>query len=281
VPRAICLLSGGLDSSTALAWARREGYACFTLAFDYGQRHLRELESAAAVSRALGAEEHEVARVDLRRFGGSALTADLDVPLTGVDTAIIPVTYVPARNTIFLSLALAYAEVREADAILLGINALDYSGYPDCRPEYLEAMQRVAELGTKQGVEGHAPRLLAPLVRLSKAEIVRLGTELGVPWALTWSCYQGGTRACGLCDSCRLRLKGFEQAGLRDPLPYAGVECRVSGVEPAPADLSPLSSLRSNEARSFGGDKRSPDTLAHPEPVEGHPTPDTRSDPVC
>lgn len=218
--RAVCLLSGGLDSSTALAWAKAEGYTCFTLAFDYGQRHLRELGSALAISRAFGAEQHEVVRIDLRRFGGSALTADLDVPVTGVDPGIIPVTYVPARNTIFLAFALAYAEAREAAAIVLGINALDYSGYPDCRPEYLEAMQRVAELGTKQGVEGCAPRLLAPLVRLSKAEIVRLGTSLGVPWELTWSCYQGEARACGLCDSCRLRLKGFEQAGRTDPLVY-------------------------------------------------------------
>ena len=218
--RAVCLLSGGMDSSTALAWARAEGYTCFTLAFDYGQRHLRELESAAAVSRALGAEEHQVVSIDLRQFGGSALTADLAVPLTGVDASIIPVTYVPARNTIFLSLALAYAEVRAVDAILLGINALDYSGYPDCRPEYLDAMQRVAELGTKQGVEGCAPRLLAPLVRLFKAEIVQLGTRLGVPWELTWSCYLGEVRACGRCDSCRLRLKGFEEAGMADPLPY-------------------------------------------------------------
>ena len=238
--RAVCLLSGGLDSSTALAWARAEGYACCTLAFDYGQRHLRELESAAAVSRALGAEAHEVVSIDLRRFGGSALTADLAVPTSGVESGIIPVTYVPARNTIFLSLALAYAEVREAEAILLGINALDYSGYPDCRPEYLEAMQRVAELGTKQGVEGRAPLLLAPLVRLSKAEIVRLGTELGVPWELTWSCYQGEARACGRCDSCRLRLKGFAEAGMVDPLPYervSGVGCRVSAPVASPTNL--------------------------------------------
>lgn len=218
--RAVCLLSGGLDSSTALAWAQSQGYACATLAFDYGQRHRRELESAAAISRALGTEELQLVSFDLRRFGGSALTADLEVPLGGVDSAQIPVTYVPARNTIFLSFALAYAEVREAQAIVLGINALDYSGYPDCRPEYLDAVQRVAALATRQGVEGQGPRLLAPLIQLSKAEIVRLGSRLGVPWELTWSCYQGGARACGLCDSCRLRLKGFAEAGERDPLPY-------------------------------------------------------------
>lgn len=218
--RAICLLSGGLDSSTALAWSLAQGYACSTLAFDYGQRHKRELESAARIAKALGAEEHEVMSFDLRKLGGSALTANIDVPTGGVDASTIPVTYVPARNTIFLAFALAYAELRQADAIVLGINALDYSGYPDCRPEYLAAMQRVAELGTKQGTEGRAPRLLAPLVQLSKADIVRLGSRLGVPWELTWSCYQGKAHACGLCDSCRLRLKGFADAGQIDPLSY-------------------------------------------------------------
>src|SRR5580700_2307076 len=201
--RAICLLSGGLDSSTALAWARSEGYACSTLAFDYGQRHRRELASAEQIAHVLGAEEHRVMTVD------------------GVNPDVIPSTYVPARNTIFLSFALAYAEVRDADAIVLGINALDYSGYPDCRPEYLEAVQRVAQLGTRQGVEGRAPVLLAPLVTKTKAEIVALGTRLGVPWELTWSCYQGAELACGVCDSCRLRRKGFAEAGMSDPLVYA------------------------------------------------------------
>jgi 7-cyano-7-deazaguanine synthase len=219
-PVAVCLLSGGLDSSTALAWARARGYECYTLAFDYGQRHRRELESAARVAKALGAIDHQVIRFDLRSFGGSALTSDIEVPTSGVDTRVIPVTYVPARNTIFLAFALACAETRRADAVVLGINALDYSGYPDCRPEYLAAMQRVAELGTKRGIEGLAPTLLAPLVQLSKAEIVRLGSELKVPWELTWSCYQGRERACGLCDSCRLRLKGFAEAGQADPLAY-------------------------------------------------------------
>jgi len=224
--RAVCLLSGGLDSSTALAWARAEGYDCATLAFDYGQRHRRELESAAAISRHFGAAEHRVIAFDLRAFGGSSLTSDAPVPQSGVDPAMIPNTYVPARNTIFLSFALAYAEVRDAQAIVLGINALDYSGYPDCRPEYLEAMRRVAALGTKQGVEGKAPELLAPLIQLGKADIVRLGTQLGVPWEQTWSCYLGGAQACGLCDSCRLRLKGFAEAGLRDPLQYATTPAR-------------------------------------------------------
>ena len=218
--RAVCLLSGGLDSSTALAWAKRESYDCSTLAFDYGQRHRRELESAAAISQHFGTEEHQVIRFDLRAFGGSSLTADLPVPTGGVDASAIPNTYVPARNTIFLSFALAYAEVREAQAIVLGINALDYSGYPDCRPQYLEAMRRVAELGTRQGVEGNAPELLAPLITLTKEQIVELGDRLGVPWELTWSCYLGGELACGVCDSCRLRLKGFAEAGKVDPLKY-------------------------------------------------------------
>jgi 7-cyano-7-deazaguanine synthase len=218
--RAVCLLSGGLDSSTALAWALEQGYRCSSLAFDYGQRHRRELASAAAVSVQLGAEEHRVVQFDLRLFGGSALTDDLPVPTGGVASATIPTTYVPARNTIFLSFALAYAEVCDAQAIVLGINALDYSGYPDCRPEYLDAMREVARLGTRQGVEGNAPELLAPLIRLSKAEIVRLGTRLGVPWEATWSCYQGREHSCGVCDSCRLRLKGFAEAGLADPLQY-------------------------------------------------------------
>lgn len=218
--RAVCLLSGGLDSSTALAWAKAEGYDCATLAFDYGQRHRRELQSAEAISHRLGADEHRIVAFDLRLFGGSSLTDDLPLPTGGVDSTIIPSTYVPARNTIFLAFALAYAEVREADAIILGINALDYSGYPDCRPEYLAAMSAVAELGTRQGIEGRAPKLLAPLVRLSKAEIVRLGAKLGVPWELTWSCYRGTELACGLCDSCRLRLKGFAETGQHDPLEY-------------------------------------------------------------
>jgi 7-cyano-7-deazaguanine synthase len=219
--RAVCLLSGGLDSSTALAWALAQGYDCSTLAFDYGQRHRRELESAHEVSERLGAEQHRTVRIDLRAFGGSSLTSDLPVPVEGVQEGVIPNTYVPARNTIFLSFALAYAEVRDAQAIVLGINALDYSGYPDCRPEYLEAMSRVARLATRQGVEGRPPQLLAPLIELSKAEIVRLGSDLRVPWELTWSCYLGGDHACGICDSCRLRLKGFEEAGMQDPVGYA------------------------------------------------------------
>ncbi len=218
--RAVCLLSGGLDSSTALAWAQAEGYTCTTLAFDYGQRHRRELAAAREVAAHFGIGDHQELAFNLRAWGGSALTADLAVPQDGVQPGVIPVTYVPARNTIFLAFALALAEVRAADAIVIGINALDYSGYPDCRPEYLAAMQQVADLATKQGVEQGGPRLLAPLAQLSKAEIVTLGERLGVPWRLTWSCYLGGGRACSRCDSCRLRLKGFDEAGVRDPLPY-------------------------------------------------------------
>lgn len=222
--RAVVLLSGGLDSTTAAAIARSRGYAVYALSFDYGQRHRRELECARAVAQALGAERHEVLAVPLDRLGGSALTDDaIDVPDAPRDEAIgdsIPATYVPARNTVFLSLALAYAEVVEAEAIYLGINAMDYSGYPDCRPAYLEAFQQVADLATKQGVEGSGPRLEAPLVMMGKADIVRAGLEHGAPLEATTSCYRGGEKACGTCESCVLRLRGFEEAGAEDPIPY-------------------------------------------------------------
>jgi 7-cyano-7-deazaguanine synthase len=219
---AVCLLSGGLDSATCLALGRREGYACYALSFDYGQRHRVELEAAARVAQALGAARHVVARIDLRRIGHSALTGDLAVPKgrsAGEMSQGIPVTYVPARNTIFLSFALAWAEVLETPHIFIGVNALDYSGYPDCRPEYIEAFERMANLATKAGVEGRwRIRIHTPLIRLSKAEIVKLGRELGVDFSLTHSCYdpdpQG--RPCGACDSCLLRRKGFEEAGLED-----------------------------------------------------------------
>jgi 7-cyano-7-deazaguanine synthase len=209
---AVVLLSGGLDSSTVLAWARSEGRRCFALSFDYGQRHRIELERAREIASALGAAEHVVATIDLRAFGGSALTDDIEVPKDRIDAHghggdAIPVTYVPARNTIFLSHALAYAEVRGATEIWLGINAIDYSGYPDCRPEYLEAFQRLADLATKAGVEGHGPTFVAPLVELSKVGIVRKAKELGVPIERTLSCYDpfpDGT-PCGRCDSCILR----------------------------------------------------------------------------
>jgi 7-cyano-7-deazaguanine synthase len=225
--RAVVLLSGGLDSATAFAVARAEGFDCYALSFDYGQRHDRELESARRVAAALGAREHLVLRLDLRAIGGSALTADLPVPKGRSHEAMstgIPVTYVPARNTIFLSHALAWAEVLESQDIFLGVNALDYSGYPDCRPEYIEAFERMANLATKAGVEGRSRLTIhMPLIRLTKAQIVRRGAELGVDFGLTWSCYepQPDGRACGLCDSCLLRQKGFAEAGLRDPVPAA------------------------------------------------------------
>jgi len=225
---AVCLLSGGLDSSVSLACARDEGFECYALTIDYGQRHKLELEAARRIARALGAREHLIVRTDLRAFGGSALTAGLEVPKHRTAAEIgggIPVTYVPARNTIFLAYALAWAEVLESSDIFIGVNAIDYSGYPDCRPEYLEAFERLANLATRAGVEGRAQfRIHAPLLRLTKAEIIRLGHRLGVDFGLTHSCYdpdpQG--RACGACDSCLLRRKGFAEAGLEDPIEYAG-----------------------------------------------------------
>ncbi len=219
---AICLLSGGLDSATTLAVARREGFACHALSFDYGQRHRVELKAAARVAGSLGAARHLVVPIDLRMFGGSALTADIAVPKSGASEGI-PVTYVPARNTVFLSFALAWAEVLESSDIFLGVNAIDYSGYPDCRPEFIQAFERMANLATKAGVEGRTHiRIHAPLIQLSKCAIIKLGAELGVDFGLTHSCYDPDEhgRACGLCDSCRLRLQGFAQAGLKDPLEY-------------------------------------------------------------
>jgi 7-cyano-7-deazaguanine synthase len=218
---AIVLLSGGLDSATVLAMARDEGWKCHALSIDYGQRHRAELQAAARVARSLGAHEHRVVTLDLRVFGGSALTdSSIDVP-TAPSTGI-PVTYVPARNTIFLSLALAYAEVTGSDAIFTGANAVDYSGYPDCRPEYLEAFESMANLATKRAVEGAPIRIMAPIVKMTKADIVRRGHELGVDFSITVSCYNADAdaRACGQCDSCRLRREGFTSAGLADPTRY-------------------------------------------------------------
>jgi 7-cyano-7-deazaguanine synthase len=225
--RAVVLLSGGLDSATACAVARAERFECYALSFDYGQRHRVELESARRVAAALGAKEHLVLRLDLRAIGGSALTADVPVPKGRSHEAIgtgIPVTYVPARNTIFLSHALAWAEVLESQDIFMGANVLDSSGYPDCRPEYVEAFERMANLATRAGVEGRSRLTIhTPLIRMTKAEIVRRGAELGVDFGLTWSCYEPEPdgRACGLCDSCLLRRKGFAEAGLADPVPAA------------------------------------------------------------
>lgn len=225
-PRAVCLLSGGLDSSVCLALARREGYDCYALSFDYGQRHRTELTSALRIAQALGAVTHKVVAVGLREFGGSALTDDIAAPKGRSPEEIgsgIPVTYVPARNTVFLSLALAWAETVEAEHIFAGMNAVDYSGYPDCRPEYIEAFERMANLALKATVEDRMRiRIHTPLIRMSKAEIVRLGHELGVDFRLTHSCYDPDAqgRACGLCDSCLLRLRGFAEAGVSDPVEY-------------------------------------------------------------
>ena len=225
--RAVVLLSGGLDSATAFAVARAEGFECYALSFAYGQRHERELESARRLAAALGAKEHLVLRLDLRAIGGSALTADMPVPKGRSHEAIgtgIPTTYVPARNTIFLSHALAWAEVLESEDIFIGVNAVDYSGYPDCRPEYIEAFERMANLATRAGVEGRSQLTIhTPLIRLTKAQIIERGRALGVDFGLTWSCYEPGADgwACGLCDSCQLRRKGFAEAGLTDPVPTA------------------------------------------------------------
>jgi 7-cyano-7-deazaguanine synthase len=220
--KAVCLLSGGLDSATCLALARRDGFACCALSFDYGQRHKHELEAARRVAVALGVERHVITKIGLDAFGGSALTADIAVPKARSLAEMsdgIPVTYVPARNTIFLSFALAWAEVVESSDIFIGVNALDYSGYPDCRPEYIEAYQQMANLATKAGVEGRTKlKIHTPLLRLTKGEIVKLGRELGVPFGLTHSCYDpdASGRPCGACDACLLRRKGFEEAGFED-----------------------------------------------------------------
>ncbi len=218
---AVILLSGGLDSATVLAAARQQGYACHALSFDYGQRHQAELAAAARVAAALKVIEHRVFRMDLAMFGGSALT-DARIAVPEVSSAGIPVTYVPARNTIMLSIALAWAEVLGSKDIFIGVNAVDYSGYPDCRPEYITAFEQMANLATRAGVEGRALRVHAPLQYLSKAEIILQGVALGVDYALTVSCYQADAQglACGTCDACRLRKAGFEQAGLTDPTPY-------------------------------------------------------------
>jgi 7-cyano-7-deazaguanine synthase len=225
MPKAVVLLSGGLDSATVLAIARSEGFEPYALSFDYGQRHKHELASAARVAQAQGVTAHRTVTFDLRAFGGSALTADIDVPkgrsVESMGAADIPVTYVPARNTIFLSFALAWAEVLGTSDVFIGVNALDYSGYPDCRPEYILAFERMANLATRAGVEGAQQlQIHAPLIQLTKARIIRRGVELGVDYSLTSSCYDPAKdgRPCGTCDSCQLRARGFAEAGLEDPL---------------------------------------------------------------
>ena len=224
---AVVLLSGGLDSTTTLALAKKQGFDLFPLTFDYGQRHSVELDRARDIARHFGVVDHQIVKIDLRQFGGSALTDSIDVPV-GRDqeemTAEIPITYVPARNTIFLSFCLAYAEVKEASNIFIGVNAVDYSGYPDCRPEFIAAFEILANLATKAGVEGkNQMKIHTPLIELSKAEIIEKGLELGVDYGMTHSCYNpgGDGKSCGVCDSCQLRLKGFQEAGVKDPIGYA------------------------------------------------------------
>ncbi|MBT4212780.1 MAG: 7-cyano-7-deazaguanine synthase QueC [Porticoccaceae bacterium] len=219
--KAVVLVSGGLDSSTVLALALQQGYRCYTLSFDYGQRHRSELEAAKRVSELMKVEEHKIVRLDLGTIGGSALT-DTTIDVPEQETAGIPVTYVPARNTVFLSIALGWAEVLEADTIFLGVNAVDYSGYPDCRPEYISSFEAMANLATRAGVEGNKLSIQAPLMDMTKAEIISAGTSLGVDYSQTVSCYQASMDglACGKCDSCRLRIEGFNQAGISDPTRY-------------------------------------------------------------
>ncbi|MDP1520563.1 7-cyano-7-deazaguanine synthase QueC [Porticoccus litoralis] len=219
--KAVVLVSGGLDSTTVLAMARQQGFRCFTLSFDYGQRAHAELAAAQRCSEQLGAEQHKVVKLDLRTIGGSALTDD-SILVPEEETSGIPVTYVPARNTVFLSIALGWAEVLEASDIFIGVNAVDYSGYPDCRPEYIQAFENMANLATKAGVEGRYLRINKPLIDLTKAEIIQLGMQAGVDYSQTVSCYQATEAglACGKCDSCRLRKIGFEQAGVGDPTRY-------------------------------------------------------------
>jgi 7-cyano-7-deazaguanine synthase len=229
--KAVILLSGGLDSAVTMALAKEQGYDLYPLSFDYGQRHEKELESARKIAQYYRIKEHKIMIIDLTQIGGSALTDDAlcipekrDMEKLGSD---IPITYVPARNTILLSFALGYAEVIRAEAIFIGANALDYSGYPDCRPEFLSAFQKIAQLGTKAGVEGGTIEIKYPLIDLTKSQIIREGTRLKVPIQLTWSCYMGGEKACGRCDSCLLRLKGFSEAGFKDPIEYAKIEDEV------------------------------------------------------
>jgi 7-cyano-7-deazaguanine synthase len=225
--KSVVLLSGGLDSTTTLALAQKEGFDLFCLTFDYGQRHRVELDRARDIARHFGAMDHQIVKIDLRQFGGSALTDSIEVPTDRNQeemAAEIPVTYVPARNTIFLSFCLAYAEVKEASDIFIGVNAVDYSGYPDCRPEFIKAFETLANLATKAGVEGEESlKIHTPLIQLSKAEIIQKGLELGVDYSMTHSCYdpaKGGI-SCGVCDSCQLRLKGFQDAGVEDPIEYS------------------------------------------------------------
>jgi 7-cyano-7-deazaguanine synthase len=217
--KAVALVSGGMDSAVAAGMVREQGHRIYALSFNYGQRHRAELKAAKRVADWLGAAEHKVVRIELDKIGGSALTADIPVPKTGASSGI-PVTYVPARNIVFLSIALSWAEVIGAEAIVIGANAIDYSGYPDCRPEFIAAFQKTAAAGTKIGLEGRAPKVLAPLISMSKAQIVKEGARLGLDFSRTFSCYDPtpSLKPCGRCDACRLRAKGFAEAGIKDPL---------------------------------------------------------------
>ena len=232
--RAVVLLSGGMDSSTALAVALSDGFEVIALTVDYGQRHRKEIDAARKIARHFGVKDHRIIALDLTAVGGSALTdRRIPVPTQRRIEEIgqgVPATYVPARNAILLSYALSLAEATEARAVYIAATAVDYSGYPDCRPEFFDAFRQVARLGTKRGIEGDVIEIRTPLIAMSKAEIVRKGESLGVPWGLTWSCYQGGDRACGRCDACRLRLKGFQEAGVKDPLPYARARPRANNA---------------------------------------------------
>jgi 7-cyano-7-deazaguanine synthase len=223
--KAVCLISGGLDSAVTSFFAKKQGYDIYALSFRYGQRHEKELACAKKISKAVGAKNHIILPIDLRRFGGSSLLSSSAQKITHHAAKDIgkriPSTYVPARNTIFLSFALAYAETIDADAIFIGVNAVDYSAYPDCRPEYIKKFQQLANLATRQGVQGKTVHIKAPLLNLTKAQIIKKGVRLQVPFSKTWSCYQGEAEACGRCDSCLLRLKGFQEATVKDPLPYA------------------------------------------------------------